>query len=282
MNILTFDIEDWFHILDNDSTKTEQEWSRFPARIHENMDRIFSLLDELNQPATFFCLGWVAQKYPEVLRAIDERGHEIGTHSHMHQLVFEQTPQQFREDLETSIKAIEDAVGKRVKAYRAPGFSVTKEVFWVYDILPELGIEVDCSVFPAPRAHGGVPHIQTRTPFYIERNGVRIKEFPMTFHKVGGFRSVFSGGGYFRLLPYSVINNLTGRSDYMMTYFHPRDFDADQPMIEGLSKVRQFKSYYGLKEAFPKLSRLVKAHDFVDLRTADAAVDWDSVPVHAF
>lgn len=277
MNILTFDIEEWFHILDNASTRTEAEWSRYETRIHANMDRIFQLLDETNSRATFFCLGWVADKHPDVIRRIDAAGYEIATHSYAHQLAYEQTPQEFQADLERSIKHLQDITGKKVRSYRAPGFSVKEFNRWVFPILLEQGIEIDCSVFSAPRAHGGDATLGVVKPSYLNVKGELLKEFPINTASVLGQHFIFSGGGYFRLLPYGAIRQFMRQSDYVMTYFHPRDFDAEQPMIPGLSRVRQFKSYYGLKGCWPKLRQLLTEFKFVDVAEAEKQIDWSTV-----
>jgi polysaccharide deacetylase family protein (PEP-CTERM system associated) len=144
MNVLTFDIEEWFHILDNTSTSTDEQWSNFESRIERNMPQLLALLDSSSQKATFFCLGWVARKYPGVIREIDNARHEIATHSDMHQLVFTQERKEFKADVERSIKSLEDLTGKRITAYRAPGFSLTEETPWAFDVLAECGIETDC------------------------------------------------------------------------------------------------------------------------------------------
>jgi peptidoglycan-N-acetylglucosamine deacetylase len=277
MNILTFDIEEWFHILDNDSTKTEADWAKYPSRIQENMERIFQLLAETNQQATFFCLGWVARKHPNIIREIADRGYEIATHSDLHQLAYEQNRTEFSNDLETSIKALEDVIGKKIRAYRAPGFSIKQENKWVFEVLVEHGIEIDCSIFPAKRSHGGFEQFGVAEPCWIDIDGMRLKEFPINTFNGLGKPLIFSGGGYFRLLPYTVLQQLTKQSDYMMTYFHPRDFDAHQPMIEELSRLRKFKSYYGLSGCLDKLQELLTAFPFIDLATAEQQVDWQTV-----
>ena len=138
MKILTFDIEEWFHILDNDSTKTVKEWSNYEIRIHSNMDRIFDFLAQSNQKATFFVVGWIAEKYPGVVKRIDEYGYEIGSHTHMHQLMYEQKRKEVQEDLQRSINIIESITGKKVNMFRAPGFSITENNKWVFDILAEM------------------------------------------------------------------------------------------------------------------------------------------------
>lgn len=279
MKILSFDIEEWFHLLDNTSTKTEADWAQYPSRIDANMERIFQLLADNEQSATFFCLGWVARKYPHIIKKITESGYEIATHSDLHQLAYEQNHKTFKADLHASIDALEQIIGKKVRAYRAPGFSIKQENKWVFETLIESGIEIDCSVFPAKRAHGGFAEFGHAQPCWIETNGLKIKEFPINLYNGLGVPTIFSGGGYFRLLPHFTLNHLTKNADYVMTYFHPRDFDSGQPMIQGLSLARKFKSYYGLKNCLPKLERLIQNHQFIDLQTADNQVDWAKAKV---
>lgn len=275
MNILTFDIEEWFHILDHDSTKTEKEWSNFEYRLEANMERIFELLDRENQKATFFVLGWVAREFPDVLKKIDAMGFEIATHSDTHQLAYEQNRIQFNEDLKKSIGSIEEVIGKKVTTYRAPGFSLKEANKWIFEGLIENGIKVDCSIFPAERAHGGFQNFGAAEPALIDYYGTILKEFPINTVNILGKDMVFSGGGYFRFLPYWLIKKFMEESDYVMTYFHPRDFDAMQPMIQDLSLTRKFKSYYGLDTAFLKLERLISDFDFTDIMSANQSIDWN-------
>lgn len=277
VNVLTFDVEEWFHVLDNESTKTEAEWARYETRIYKNMDRIFNFLQRKDQKATFFCLGWIAQKYPDILKRIDALGYEIASHSAMHQLVYEQGPVAFKQDVEASIKSIEDVIGKKVTTYRAPGFSIKESNKWALEILIEQGITTDCSIFPAKRGHGGFESFGQASPCFIEVNGTKLKEFPINLFEVFPARFIFSGGGYFRLIPYWLIKRMMQRSDYVMTYFHPRDFDPTQPKIQELSLLRKFKSYYGLGTALNKLEKLLSDFSFIDLKTADKQVDWNTV-----
>jgi len=279
VNILTFDIEEWFHILDNSSTKTEKDWDKFEERIYLNMDRIFRLLDDTNSKGTFFCLGWIARKYPDIIKRIDAEGYEIGTHSDLHQLAYEQSKEEYKNDLERSIKSLEDIIGKKVISYRAPGFSLKEENKWVFDVLAENGIEIDCSVFPAKRSHGGFEQFGIAEPCLINVNGHTLKEFPINLSNIMGNKLIFSGGGYFRLLPYPMIKQMATKTDYLMTYFHPRDFDPEQPMIKELSLVRKFKSYYGLGSCYGKLKSFLDDFRFIDLKEANERVNWDEVPV---
>jgi polysaccharide deacetylase family protein (PEP-CTERM system associated) len=279
LKILTFDIEDWFHILDNPDTKGVTNWSNFESRLGQNMDTIFSILGANNQKATFFVVGWMAEKHPEQIRRIVENGHEIGSHTHFHQLVYEQSPKSFNEDLKRSIQTLEQHTGTKINCFRAPGFSITNATSWAIEILLENEISIDCSVFPAPRSHGGFEQFGSAKPSIIECNGMQLKEFPINTYRYFGKNLIFSGGGYFRLLPYSLIKNFTSHSDYVMTYFHPRDFDAKQPMVPGLNALRRFKSYYGLKHTEKKLKQWLSDYTFVDLKEADGLVDWSQVPI---
>jgi polysaccharide deacetylase family protein (PEP-CTERM system associated) len=208
MNILTFDIEEWFHILDNDSTKTCTEWDQYESRIHANMERIFETLNAFTVKATFFCLGWIAEKYPEIIRAIAEHGYEVGTHTAMHQLIYEQSPGIFEQDLEYSVKTLEDITGKKVRCFRAPGFSIREENKWAFEILFNQGIEIDSSIFPAPRAHGGFPSYKEAFPSVLQYNQIRLKEFPINYTTVLTKSIIYSGGGYFRLFPYIGVSNI--------------------------------------------------------------------------
>lgn len=279
MNILTFDTEEWFHLLDNDSTKSEAQWVTYEKRIEGNVGRLIDILDSTNTKATFFIIGWVAKTYPDLVRRISER-FQIGSHTMNHQLVWQQSPKEFRNDVEESIHRLEDITGKKVTCFRAPGFSIRESEGWAFEILSELGITTDCSVFPAHHAHGGMPSYGTPGPSIIEYKDCRIKELPVTYKEIGGKHIIFSGGGYFRLVPYSVLKKWTNESsDYLLSYIHPRDLDAGQPMIKELNYLRRFKSYYGLKGAERKLRRWLTDFDFVDIQTADAQIDWDKAPV---
>lgn len=279
MNILTFDIEEWFHILDNNQTKGPRDWSKFEKRIDKNMDIIFEIIDNCNVSATFFVVGWIADKYPKIIKEISKRGYEIGSHTHLHQLMYNMNKKKLHEDVKRSILTIEDCVGKKVKSFRAPGFSITKKNKWAFEILFELGIEIDCSIFPASRAHGGMSKYKESKPSIISYNGVKIKEFPINTFNILNKPIIFSGGGYFRLMPYKFIKLFTQNSDYTMTYFHPRDFDKDQPMIPGLSPYRRFKSYVGINGCKEKLEKWLSDFDFIDLDSANKIIDWNEVPV---
>lgn len=277
MNILTFDIEEWFHLLDCNATRTENEWKNYEVRIFANVDRLFRILEDTHTNATFFIIGWIAKTYPDLVKRISEK-YQIGCHTMNHQLVWQQTPDEFKADVEEGVKMLEDITGKKVECFRAPGFSIRESEAWAFETLADLGIKYDCSVFPAAHAHGGMPSYPKAAPGIIEYHGVRMKEFPVSFKTIAGKHIMFSGGGYFRLFPYLFIKKWTKASNgYLLSYIHPRDLDEGQPMIKSLSVARKFRSYYGLKGAESKLRHWLSDFQFVDIETADRMLDWSSV-----
>ncbi|GAA4348835.1 polysaccharide deacetylase family protein [Kangiella taiwanensis] len=277
MKILSFDIEDWFHLLDVEQTSDIGKWGNFESRIHQGVHRILDLLDECDQKATFFILGWVAEVYPTLVQEISKRGHDLGSHSYAHKLVYEMSKKDFKEDLARSKHVLEDTISKSVVSYRAPGFSIVRDSLWAYEILYELGFRVDSSIFPASRAHGGISSFPFAEPVIGETLSGNIKLFPLNSIRLLGNDFVFSGGGYFRLLPKALLEHWFNKENYIMTYFHPRDFDPEQPVVPGLSINRKFKSYVGLKSSLNKLSAILKSNDFITLKQACNRVDWSNV-----
>ena len=277
MKVLTFDIEDWFHILDNDKTADPSSWKLFPSRLATGVDRILKLLSDNDQTATFFCLGWVAENHPMVVKRILEGGHHIATHSHTHQLAYVQTKREYREDLWRSIDTLQQLCGRRIDTYRAPGFSITSKNLWAFEVMQDLGIRVDCSIFPARRAHGGIVQYASARPSIVEYGDSLLKSFPINTTKIFGRDIVYSGGGYFRILPLNYLKRRFTQDEYVMTYFHPRDFDPDQPMVPGLDLTRRFKSYVGLGGTHRKLEFLLRKHQFISVETAVDIVDWEAV-----
>ena len=279
MRILTFDIEDWFHILQEYPDDILDKWSNYEVRIHKGMDRIFKLLDENDIKATFFIVGYIARKHPEIVKRIHDLGYEVAAHSDMHKVAYKQSRKEYKQDLFNCINSIENIVGEKVISYRAPGFSIKKQNVWAFEVLNELGIKYDASIFPAPREDGGFDDFSESTPSIIKYNGMKIKEFPMSINTVFGRKFTVTGGGYFRFFPYRLMKKMLKKADYTMTYFHPRDFDPNQPMLDGLSLRRKFKSYYNLSNSYTKLKQLIYDFDFIDLRDAAILVDWDNVPI---
>lgn len=279
MKILTFDIEDWFHILHKYPDDILDRWENYEVRIHNGMDRIFKVLLDNDIKATFFVLGYIARKHPEIIKKIHTLGFEVAAHSDMHKVAYHQSRAEFKEDLSNCIYSIEDITAEKVVSYRAPGFSIKQQNIWAFEVLKELGIEYDSSIFPAIREDGGFENFSENRPSIVQYNGTSIKEFPMSVNTFMGNKFTVTGGGYFRFFPYRLIKKIVRESDYTMTYFHPRDFDPKQPMLDDLSLKRKFKSYYNLESSYIKLKQLIYDFDFIDMREAANKIDWNNVPV---
>lgn len=276
MNILTFDIEDWYNC---DFISGDFDWNKHEVRIYDGVRRILDELDRRNLKGTFFCLGWLAENHPTIIREIADRGHEIGCHSYQHELSHRFTQKEFIADTSKAKKFIEDVIGRPINIFRAPGFSITKNNTWALKALADMGFEYDCSMFPASHDYGGMPSYGDGVPKLIDLGDGRcIKEFPINIKHIGGKNIVFSGGGFFRLFPYWLIRHWAKESNYMMTYFHPRDFDTNQPVVPNLPLLRRFKSYVGIKGAFNKFQRLLDEMEFVNVAHADKTINWSRVP----
>jgi len=267
MNILTFDIEDWW-VYDHYKIGRKADWL---PRLDRYLNEILDLLDEKHFQATFFCLGIVAREYPDVIKRIDNRGHHIACHSDGHEFLAGKDREFFHNDTSKAIDSLQQVTGKKVNAYRAPAFSIGANNLWAFETLAELGIEYDSSIYPANRAFGGFSAFQAQNPVSVEYKGLIIKEFPMTLTPILGRRLAYAGGGYFRMLPYPFIKKTMQQSAYNMTYFHLKDFDREQ---KRLFYTRYFQSYCGLNGAFDKFHRLLSDFGFVSLQQAANAVDW--------
>jgi polysaccharide deacetylase family protein (PEP-CTERM system associated) len=279
MKILTFDIEEWFHILENESTNDVLSWEYFPVRIYENVDRILDILEAKEKKATFFIMGWIAKQYPEIIKKISNKGYDLGFHTNYHQLIHKLSPDIFYRDLKDGLALLEDIIGKKIIFFRAPGFSITEQCNWAFDILAEAGIEYDSSIFPILHAHGGYPNFPFVSPCLIKTKHGMIKEFPISVIHWGSKVLIYSGGGYFRLLPYWVIRNFTERSAYVMSYLHPRDMDPEQPIIKDISFVRKIRTYIGVKSTQNKFEKWISNFNFTDIQTASFNINWEKAPI---
>lgn len=270
MKILTFDIEEWY------------EYRKYPKGgegfylplINDCLDRLLDLLAQKEVTATFFCLGIIAREYPEVIQRIQNKGHEIACHSDIHRFLHTIDESTFKEDTRIAIDSLEQITGTKVKGYRAPAFSITEHTKWAIEILSDSGVEYDCSIFPTSRRFGGYTSFPTQNPTLVKTNGKIIKEFPMTMKRILGKEIPYSGGGYFRIFPHSLINKFMNESDYSMTYLHIRDFDAKQKKIP---KLMYFIDYYGIDTAFEKLGRLIENQKFISVQDANRMIDWSKI-----
>lgn len=275
MNILTFDIEDWYC---HDNYSQDFNWSKHEVRIYEPLYRILEFLDEQNVKGTFFCLGWLAENHPKLITEIAKRGHHLGCHSYQHQLAYRFNKQEFYNDTYKAKSLLEDISGIEVNAFRAPSYSITRNNIYAFEALCELGFKYDSSVFPIKRECGGFDNFGEAKPTIVEIKGFYIKEFPMNTASLFGKSLVFSGGGYFRVLPYSVIKKLTNQSEYIMSYFHPSDFDPNQPKMRYLPLKRQIMNEICLKGTFDKFKQYVNDNQFETIETASEKIDWAIIP----
>lgn len=271
MNLLTFDIEEWYI------------YEKFPKGgkdyylpiINNYLENILNILDQKEYKATFFCLGNIARQQPEIIKKIANRGHEIGCHSDEHNLVTDLDPKQFKDDTGLAIDSLQQLVGKKVNMYRAPAFSITENNKWALEVLIECGIEYDSSIFPANHRFGGFKNLNLNKPSFLETKSGLIKEFPINYITIGNKRIMYSGGGYFRLIPYPLINYFTRKSDYNMAYFHIRDLDKYQKIVKSAN---YFYSYYGIKNAYKKLEKYLNDFNFISLGQSDSLINWQTAP----
>ena len=189
------------------------------------------------------------------------------------------TPEEFDADLSLALSSIENVTGEKVKAFRAPAFTITETCKWAFEVLNAHGIECDCSIFPTTRSFGGFPSFGEANPSVIEYNGIQMKEFPINTARILGKELVYCGGGYFRLFPYWLIKHYLKKADYAITYLHMRDFDYEQPRFDYLSLMRKFKSYYGLKSSFDKFVKMLNDFEWVGVKEAVDKIDWKTVKV---
>lgn len=263
--LFSIDVEDWFHILDLPSTPTMDQWETLPSRVERNFMRLLDILSEKGTRATCFFLGWVAEKFPHLVREAASRGHEIASHGYGHRLVYRMTPDEFSEDAVKSKKLLADISGTPVHGYRCAGFSVTEKTPWFFDALSAAGYRYDSSVFPGARGHGGMltdkiaPHIKGRAD-----NG--IIEVPISVTRILGRNFCFFGGGYLRLFPYPVIRRMARRvlneGRPVNFYLHPREIDPGHPRLP-MNLKRRFKSYVNLDKTETKVRRLINDFDCV-------------------
>lgn len=297
-NCLTIDVEDYFQVEAFSSIIAPEDWQKYPCRVKENVDNILNILNRLGVKATFFCLGWIAEHYPSVIRKIAEHGHEVASHGYAHRPIYKQTRAEFAQDIDRARKLLEDITGKQVLGYRAPTYSITIKTIWALDILIEQGYSYDSSIFPVHHDLYGIPDAP-RFPFVIRkeqledirlgkwpgntldfnsslstRSGAvadddKIIEFPITSFRMGGVNLPVAGGGYFRLLPFWLTCRLLARinSDEglpFVFYLHPWELDPEQPRISAPIKSR-IRHYLNLKRTEARFNALVSRFSFAPM-----------------
>ena len=269
-NILTVDVEEWFHPEALQHQFPPETWDAQPSRIVPLMERLLDLFDERNARATFFVLGWVAEHHPKLVRQLAERGHEVATHSYGHRMATKLEPKTFKDDLLRSIKILQDITGRDVLGFRAPTFSVTRQTLWVLDVLAEAGLKYDSSIYPIWHDRYGIPDAP-RFVFEVEtRSGAKIVEFPMPTLRIFGKNFPFGGGGYLRLFPLRfttmAIRRFNKNGFPAIIYMHPWEFDAQQPKVP-LGRLQALRHYGNISRNLSKVGYLLKTFEWTNFET---------------
>ncbi len=264
-NALSVDIEDWFQVGAFENVISRGDWDTLECRVERNSDMVLELFDQAGVKGTFFTLGWVAERYPELMRRIADAGHEIASHGYSHERVFNFTPQQFADDIDRTRKILEDTSGTQVFGYRAPSFSIDQRTPWAHEILAEKGYHYSSSVAPVKHDHYG----WADAPRFAFRpvTGSDFLEIPVTTATIGSRRLAAGGGGFFRLLPYQfsrwAIRQVNGRDNRpAIIYFHPWEIDPGQPRVANAPLKSKFRHYTKLDAMAGKLARLVREFEW--------------------
>jgi polysaccharide deacetylase family protein (PEP-CTERM system associated) len=283
--LLSVDVEDYFQTEAFSSVAPRSTWDQYPLRVVENTNRLLDMFDAYDAKATFFIVGWVADRAPGLIREIARRGHELACHSYWHRTVYSLSPQEFRQDTKDALRAIQDAAGTNIFGYRAPTWSITRRSLWAIDILAEEGFSYDSSIYPVHHDLYGIPGAMERP--YVWRTGSRqILEIPPATLSIGRTRLPAAGGGYLRILPLSysclAIDQLNRRNLLPVVYLHPWEIDPEQPRLQGSWKSRM-RQYSGLESFEPKLIQLLARYRFVPFKdrwreVVQSAPEIPSVP----
>jgi polysaccharide deacetylase family protein (PEP-CTERM system associated) len=279
-NVLTVDVEEYFHPNAMDAAVDPSRWDGLPSRIEHNTHRVLDLLSEHDVRATFFVLGWVAERLPNLVAEIARRGHEVACHGYAHRLVYRLGPARFRDDVTRSKRILEDCLGSRIRGFRAASYSIVETTLWALDILIEEGFEFDSSIFPVRHDLYGIPGFH-RFAVRLRRGGGEIVEIPLSTVRLLGRNWPVAGGGYFRILPYWMtrmsVRQLNRRDRApAIVYLHPWELDVDQPRLPA-GAVSRFRQYTNLRQVESRLRRLLREFSFAPIRDV---IDLDALPVH--
>ncbi|AHI32143.1 polysaccharide deacetylase [Marinobacter salarius] len=267
-NALTIDVEDYFQVAALAEAVDRKDWHDMEYRVEANTDRLLSVLGDHNTKATFFTLGWVAEKSPALVRRIHDAGHEVASHGYSHQLIYKQTPEVFREETRRSKAILEDIIGEPVTGYRAASYSITAQSRWALDILCEEGFTWDSSIFPVHHDRYGMPGTP-RWPHRLKTdNGSEIAEFPLSTLKLPGYTLPIAGGGYFRLFPYWFsqwgLGSINRMGKPFVFYLHPWEIDPGQPRLD-VKWFSRFRHYNNLEVCEQRLVNLLKRFRFTTM-----------------
>jgi len=274
-NILTIDVEEHFHSPAFDALFGADKWPQLESRIEFGVDKVLRILDEHDVTATFFILGWVAERFPETIRKVLARGHEIGCHGYSHRFVYKLTPAEFREEVERTLGLLKGLGCETVQGYRAPAFTITNDSLWALDIIAEMGFRYDASIYPIYRPRYGIPSCD-RFMHSIDAGDRQIVEIPASTIAMFCRNWPVAGGGYLRLCPYSftrwAIRKINEEGHPAVVYIHPWELDPDQPRLKPDPKNR-FTHYVGLGTTENKLRRLLRDFSFGPIRDFMSTAD---------
>lgn len=279
-NAMTVDVEDYFHVAALARDIPRSQWDQMEYRVEANTQRLLKLFSDHKIKATFFVLGWVAQRSSKLVREIQAEGHEIASHGMSHKLVFNQTPEEFAIETRDAKVLLEDIIGGPVNGYRASTYSITKRSLWALNTLCDLGFKYDSSIFPIAHDVYGIPDAAQEPSVITAPNGKQIVEFPMSTVKMFGARIPVSGGGYFRLLPYLLtqagLNKLNNKLQRpFVFYLHPWEIDTGQPRIK-TKLLSRFRHYTNIDKCESRLIKLIEQFKFTSM--ADALNRLDLLP----
>jgi polysaccharide deacetylase family protein (PEP-CTERM system associated) len=270
-NAITVDVEDYFHVSAFAAQIRGEDWDRFECRVERNTRRLLDLFDTYQAQGTFFVLGWVAERYPGLVKEIAARGHEVACHGYSHRLVYEQSPQEFRDETMRAKTILEDLVQVPIRGYRAASYSIVQRSLWALDVLVEAGFSYDSSIFPIRHDRYGMPNAERQPHTLRTPSGYSLVEFPLSTLELGKYRLPVSGGGYFRLFPYALtkmalrrINEREGQP--FIFYLHPWEIDPGQPRVKS-GWLSQFRHYNNLEKCESRLQRLLGDFRFVGAAT---------------
>jgi polysaccharide deacetylase family protein (PEP-CTERM system associated) len=266
LNALTFDVEDYFQVSALASAVDRAKWAEMPQRVVRNTHALYELLARTNTRATFFFLGWVVDRHPELVREAVAAGHEAACHGYSHQLIYNQTPQVFREETLRSKQLIEDQAQRPVLGYRAASYSITRKSLWALDILADAGFTYDSSIFPVRHDRYGIPDAPRAPHVLTAPGGKKLVEFPPSTTDIAGYRLPVAGGGYFRIFPYAVtkwaVKRVNAEGLPFNFYLHPWEIDPGQPRVPTRSRLSRFRHYTNLDVCMARLTDLIGRYRF--------------------
>jgi polysaccharide deacetylase family protein (PEP-CTERM system associated) len=281
-HIISVDVEDYFQVEAFANTVSRSSWDTYPSRVVENTRRVLDLFDEFGAEGTFFIVGWVAERFPSLVREVHARGHEVACHSYWHRTVYSLTPEEFREDTRRARDVIEQASGARVLGYRAPSWSITKQSLWALDILAEEGFRYDSSIYPIRHDIYGVPSAQRFAYTHACGNGLTLREFPPATVRFGGMNFPAAGGGYLRIFPFSytrwVFQHIVKKYQQpVVVYFHPWELDPNQPRLRDRWRSR-FRHYTNLERMEGRIKGLLGEYRFQSFRELLSLQEKEAAP----